>query len=180
ADEALAKIVEAVGGDEQADRIGRQLAQLLGLESGEAAPEETLWAIRRFIEALARRQPVAFVIDDLQWAGTALLDLVEYLADWVVDAPLLLACMARPELLDIRPSWGGGKLNATSINLEPLSASETGTLVANLLAIEAVDAAVRERVVAASEGHPLFAEEMLAMLVEDGLVERRGAAWHAV
>ena len=68
-----------------------------------------------------------------------MLDLVEYLADWVVDTPLLIACMARPELLEARPAWGGGKLNATSINLEPLSASECGTLVANLLAIDTVD-----------------------------------------
>jgi class 3 adenylate cyclase/tetratricopeptide (TPR) repeat protein len=177
AEGALAKIVDAVGDDEHAERIGRQLAQLLGLESGEAAGEETLWAIRRFLEGLARRQPVAFVIDDVQWAEPTMLDLIEYLADWVAEAPLLLACMARPELLDARPTWGGGKLNATSINLEPLSASETGTLVANLLAIDTVDATVRERVVAASEGHPLFAEEMLAMLVEDGLVVRSGTSW---
>jgi class 3 adenylate cyclase/tetratricopeptide (TPR) repeat protein len=179
AEEALAKIVDAVGDDEHAERIGRQLAQLMGLESGEAAGEETLWAIRRFLEGLARRRPLAFVIDDVQWAEPTMLDLIEYLADWVVDAPLLLACMARPELLDARPSWGGGKLNATSISLEPLSAPETGALVANLLAIDTVDPAVRERVVAASEGHPLFAEEMLAMLVEDGLVVRTGTSWVA-
>jgi len=179
AEETLTRIVDVVANDEHADRIGRQLAQVLGLETGEAAPEETLWAIRRFLEGLARRQPIALVIDDLQWAEPTMLDLVEYLADWVVDVPLLVACMARPELLDVRPSWGGGKLNAMSINLEPLTASETETLVANLLAIDTVEAAVREHVVAASEGHPLFAEEMLAMLVEDGLVVRSGTAWIA-
>jgi len=179
ADEVLAKIVDAVADDEHAKRIGRQLAQLLGVRSGEAAGEETLWAIRHFLEGLAHRHPIAFVIDDVQWAEPTMLDLIEYLADWVVEAPLLLACMARPELLDARPAWGGGKLNATSINLEPLSASETETLVANLLAIDTVDAAVREQIVEASEGHPLFAEEMLAMLVEDGLVVRSGTSWVA-
>jgi hypothetical protein len=83
------------------------------------------------------------VIDDVQWAEPTMLDLIEYLADWAVNTPLLIACMARPELLDARPSWGGGKLNATSINLEPLTADETGTLVANLLAIDTIDANVR-------------------------------------
>jgi hypothetical protein len=181
ADEALEKIVGAIADDEHAARIGRQLAQLLGLEIGEAAPEETLWAIRRFLEGLGRQQPVAFVIDDVQWAEPTMLDLIEYLADWAVDTPLLIACMARLELLDARPSWGGGKLNATSINLEPLTADETGSLVANLLdTIDTIDPAVRKHVVAASEGHPLFAEEMLAMLVDDGRVERRGTSWVAV
>jgi class 3 adenylate cyclase/tetratricopeptide (TPR) repeat protein len=180
ADEALAKISALISDDEHADRIARQLAQILGLAGGEAAPEETLWAIRRFLEGVARRQPVAFVIDDVQWAEPTMLDLIEYLADWVVDTPLLIACMARPELLEARPAWGGGKLNATSINLEPLSASECGMLVANLLAIDTVDPVVRERVAAAAEGHPLFAEEMLAMLVDDGRVVREGSEWVAV
>jgi class 3 adenylate cyclase/tetratricopeptide (TPR) repeat protein len=179
-DEALAKISALISDDEHADRIARQLAQILGLAGGEAAPEETLWAIRRFLEGIARRQPVAFVIDDVQWAEPTMLDLIEYLADWVVDTPLLIACMARPELLEARPAWGGGKLNATSINLEPLSVSECGTLVSNLLAIDTVDPIVRERVAAAAEGHPLFAEEMLAMLVDDGRVVREGSEWVAV
>jgi class 3 adenylate cyclase/tetratricopeptide (TPR) repeat protein len=180
ADEALAKISALISDDEHADRIARQLAQILGLAGGEAAPEETLWAIRRFLEGVARRQPVAFVIDDVQWAEPTMLDLIEYLADWVVDTPLLIACMARPELLEARPAWGGGKLNATSINLEPLSATECGTLVANLLAIDTVDPLVRERVAAAAEGQPLFAEEMLAMLVDEGRVVREGSEWVAV
>ena len=180
ADEALAKLSALISDDEHADRIARQLAQILGLAGGEAAPEETLWAIRRFLEGVARRRPVAFVIDDVQWAEPTMLDLIEYLADWVVDTPLLIACMARPELLEARPAWGGGKLNATSINLEPLSASECGMLVANLLAIDTVDPVVRERVAAAAEGHPLFAEEMLAMLVDDGRVVREGSEWVAV
>ncbi|HEX2423664.1 MAG TPA: adenylate/guanylate cyclase domain-containing protein [Actinomycetota bacterium] len=179
-DEALAKISALISDDEHADRIARQLAQILGLAGGEAAPEETLWAIRRFLEGVARRQPVAFVIDDVQRAEPTMLDLIEYLADWVVDTPLLIACMARPELLEARPAWGGGKLNATSINLEPLSVSECGTLVSNLLAIDTVDPIVRERVAAAAEGHPLFAEEMLAMLVDDGRVVREGSEWVAV
>ena len=108
-----------------------------------------------------------------------MLDLVDYLADWVVDTPLLLACMARPELLELRPAWGGGKLNATAINLEPLSKSECATLVENLLAIDTVDPVVRERVATAAEGHPLFAEEMIAMLVDDGRLVREGTAWVA-
>ena len=120
-----------------------------------------------------------FVIDDIQWAEPTLLDLIEYIADWSRDSPILLACMARPELLEIRPAWGGGKLNATAIALEPLSTEECQTLVANLLAVDEVAADVRERVAAAAEGHPLFAEEMLATLVDEGLLVREDGLWVA-
>ena len=87
--------------------------------------------------------------------------------------------MARPELLEVRPAWGGGKLNATAIALEPLSTEECQTLVANLLAVDAVASDVRDRVAAAAEGHPLFAEEMLATLVDDGLLVREDGRWVA-
>jgi predicted ATPase len=81
---------------------------------GEASREETFWAIRRLLEGMARTRPVALVIDDMQWAEPTMLELVEHIADWAVDAPILVACMARPELLEVSPGWGGGKLNATS------------------------------------------------------------------
>ena len=140
----------------------------MGLEGGEAVREETFWAIRRLLEGMARTRPVALVIDDMQWAEPTMLELVEHIAEWAIDTPILVACMARPELLEASPGWGGGKLNATSISLEPLSASDLGSLVANLLAVDRIDPTVRDRIVQAAEGHPLFAEETLAMLVEQG------------
>jgi class 3 adenylate cyclase/tetratricopeptide (TPR) repeat protein len=172
------KLLELLGDDADRDRIADRVAQVIGA-GGEAVPEETLWAVRRLLESMASSRPVVFVIDDIQWAEPTLLDLIEYIADWSRDAPILLACMARPELLEARPSWGGGKLNATAIALEPLSTDECQTLVANLLAVDDVAPDVRERVAAAAEGHPLFAEEMIATLVEDGLLVNEDGRWVA-
>ncbi len=97
-----------------------------------------------------------------------------------MDSPILLACMARPELLEVRPGWGGGKLNATAIALEPLSTEECRSLVANLLAIERVDPATFASGSRPSpKGYPLFAEEILAMLVDEGLDRRADRTWVA-
>ena len=146
---------------------------------GETAPEETLWAIRTLLERLAADRPVVFAIDDLQWAEPTFLELVEHVADFARDAPILLACMARPELLDDHPGWAGGKLNATSILLEPLDPEECGTLVANLLADDSVDAAVRARIAEAAEGHPLYAEEITGLLVDEGRLVLKEGRWVA-
>ena len=124
-----------------ARRVGRGRRQDRGAgragdrdRGSETAPEETFWAIRTLLEHLAADRPLVFAIDDLQWAEPKFLELVEHVADFARDAPILLACMARPELLDDHPGWAGGKLNATSILVEPLGPEECGTLVANLLA----------------------------------------------
>ena len=135
--EVRAKLLELLGDDADRDRVADRVAQVIGA-GGEAVPEETLWAVRRLLESMASSRGVVFVIDDIQWAEPTLLDLIEYVADWSRDAPILLACMARPELLEVRPAWGGGKLNATAIALEPLSTEECQALVANLLAIDDV------------------------------------------
>ncbi len=176
---SLGMIASLVPDDDQSERIARHVAQVMGLAGGDAAPEETFWAIRRLLEGMARTRPVAFVVDDLQWAEPTMLELIEHIADWAVDAPILVACMARPELLELRPGWGGGKLNAATISLEPLSSSECSSLVANLLAIDLLDPALRDRIVEAAEGLPLFAEETLAMLIEEGRVVRLGETWAA-
>jgi class 3 adenylate cyclase/tetratricopeptide (TPR) repeat protein len=139
--------------------------------------EETFSAVRTLLEVTARRGPVVAVIDDLQWAEPTLLDLVEYLADWTGEVPLLLVCVARPELLDLRPGWGGGKKNAATAYLESLSDADAHALVANALGEAALPASVEKRVVDAAEGNPLFLEEVLAMLMDSGLVERSGERW---
>jgi len=170
------KVCRVLDGDEHQGVVCSRVSQLLGVaELG--SPEETFWAVRRFIESVARQGPLVVILDDVHWAEPTLLDLVEHIADWSRDVPLLLACMARQELLDVRPAWGGGKLNATTISLEPLSEDESIELIANLVEAAEVPSEVGERVASAAEGNPLFVEEMLAMLVDEGLLTRDGARW---
>ena len=105
------------------------LALILGDDTASGSPEEIAWAFRKLLEARAAERPVVVVFDDLHWGEPTFLDLVEHVADLSRDAPILLLCMARPELLDERPAWGGGKLNATTALLEPLAPDETAELL---------------------------------------------------
>ena len=132
------------------------------------SPPETQLAFRRLLEARAAARPQVVVIDDLQWAEPVFVDLVEHVADLSRDAPLFLLCVARTELLDLRPGWGGGKLNATSLLLEPLGPDECAELMERLGADAPLPDDLRERITAASAGNPLYVEEMLAMLREGG------------
>ena len=177
---ARAKLAALVGRGNHAETIAERAGQAIGIPGSQSAPEETLWAIRVLLERLAAERPVVFLIDDLQWAEPKFLELVEHVADLAQDAPILLACMARPELLDDHPGWAGGKLNATSILLEPLGANECGTLVANLLADDTVDEAVRTRIAEAAEGHPLYAEEITGLLVDEGRLVLKKGRWVAI
>ena len=180
-DEATAKIASLFDG--HGEQEGRALAQLLtqacGMRAVTTSSEESAWAVRRLFEMLAQRGPLIVVIDDLQWAEPTLLDLIEYVADWTQNASLLLLCMSRPELLDQRPGWAGGKLNATSILLEPLTPQETEKLIENLLDGGLLDSEAKSLILASADGNPLFAEEMTAMLLEEGLLQRTNDGWVA-
>jgi class 3 adenylate cyclase/tetratricopeptide (TPR) repeat protein len=178
-DEDPSKIADHVGDDENAELIAARVSAAVGLTKGASPKEETSWAVRKLLEAEARERPLVVVFDDIQWGQQTFLDLVEHVADLSREAPILLVCLARPELLDARPGWGGGKFNATSVLLEPLGEEEASELIDNLLGRAELDAAVRERVAEAAEGNPLFVEEMLAMLIDDGLLERRNGSWIA-
>jgi DNA-binding SARP family transcriptional activator/tetratricopeptide (TPR) repeat protein len=168
ADASLAKLTELLAGEEQGELAAQRLAELLGLTEELTGAEEGFWAVRTFFEAVARRRPLVVVFDDIHWGERTFLDLVDHIADWAHDVPLLLVCIARPELLDNRPDWGGGKLNATSIRLESLSREESAQLVNNLSATQRLDRDAKRQVVEAADGNPLFVEEMLALLLEDG------------
>ncbi|MGZ8652870.1 MAG: ATP-binding protein, partial [Actinomycetota bacterium] len=170
------KVCAVLEGDELQESVCARVSQLLGVEEA-AAPEETHWAIRRFLEARAREWPLVVVFDDIHWAEPALLDLIEHIADLSRDAPLLLLSMARGELLDIRPAWSGGKLNATTLSLEPLADEECQQLIANLLGSVGLPREVAERITGAAEGNPLFVEEMLSMLIDDERLVRSGDSW---
>ena len=150
----------------------RAIQAVLGDGTLVASVEEIAWAMRKLLEAVAAAGPLVVVLDDIHWGEEAFLDLVDHVADLSRDAPILLLCMARPELLDRRPGWGGGKLNATTVLLEPLAADDADALVAHLLAGVQADQALRKRILDAAEGNPLFVEEMVALLREspDGSV----------
>jgi len=176
-DVARAKVHGLLVGEPDADRVAERISQAVALDETDAPLEETFWAIRRLLESLARERPLVVVIDDLHWAAPTMLELVEHAVDWTRDSPILLLAMGRPELLDARPGWGGGMLNATTILLEPLSEVECGELVDQVLGNAPADPAIRRRITDASEGNPLFAEELVAMLVDDGHLRREGGTW---
>ena len=132
------------------------------------SPPETQLAFRRLLEARAAERPQVVVVDDLQWAEPVFIDLVEHVADLSRDAPIFLLCVARTELLDVRPDWGGGKMNATSILLEPLGDDECEALIGNLLGDAQLEGDLLDRITTASAGNPLYVEEMLAMVREHG------------
>jgi class 3 adenylate cyclase/tetratricopeptide (TPR) repeat protein len=138
---------------------------------GGTLPNEVPWAVRTVLEEVAGERPLVVVFDDIQWGEPTFLDLVDHVADLSRGAPILLLCIARPEFLDQRPGWGGGKLNATTILLEPLAPAECSELIA---VHGGVDDDVAERILTAAEGNPLFVEEMVALVQEDGDVRVPG------
>ena len=172
------KVCSVLEGDEHQELVCRHVSQLMGVAEV-AAGEDTFWAIRRFFEASARALPLVLVFDDIHWGEPTFLDLVEHIADWSRGSSILLLCMARSDLLDVRPSWGGGKLNAATVSLEPLSDDQAEALISNLLGAAELPTGIAERIVQTAEGNPLFVEEMMAMLVDDGLIVRAGDRWIA-
>jgi hypothetical protein len=127
---ARARLRRLLGTGEDSERVAARVAQLIGLDAAPAPAEEAAWAFRRLLELLAGRGPLVVVLDDLHWAEPGLLDLVEHVADYGRGAPILLVAMARPEFLEDRPGWAGGKLNATTLLLEPLGDAEATQLLA--------------------------------------------------
>jgi len=171
------KIVALMGADQRASATADHVAAIIGLSEAPSSSEETFLAIRSVYESIAMARPLAIVFDDVQWAEPSFLDLIEHLADTSRGTPILLLVIARPELLDDRPGWAGGKVRSTSVLLGPLSEADVSRLVANLLGVSAASPSVERKITEAAEGNPLFVEEFLAMLIEDGLVRRAGDEW---
>ena len=162
------RLVELLDGVEDADRIASRVGGAIGIADSAGAPEETMWAVRRLLEHLARERPLIVGFDDLQWAESTFLDLIEYLLGWSRDAPILIVCLARPDLLDRHPAWLAVRPGTKSIELEPLSAPEAEALLDLIRGETEVDPEVLAKITAAAEGNPLFVEQMLAMLTENG------------
>ena len=185
AEQAWEKLLGAVDGlmtfssSEQAEPPERRAAvigRLLGIDAPLEAnqPEDDpqrmreafFSAVRSVIEGMARRRPLVLVFEDIHWADHGMLDLVEYLAQWV-RGPLVLFCLARDELLDRRAHWGGGRLAATSILLEPLTVGETRDLVASVIGVDDAGADAVAAIAERAGGNPFFAEEMARRLADE-------------
>ncbi len=168
-DGVRARMRELVADQADGPEIVARLTSVFGFDESPAPAEEIAWAVRRLLETLASDRPVLVVVDDLQWAEPAFLELVEYLGSWARDVPIVIVCLARPELLDARPAWGGGQANSTSMLLAPLTDEESRRLAVDVLGGE-LDAAAFGVIAGTAEGNPLFLEEVLGMLVEDGIL----------
>ena len=163
-----ARIEDLLEGEPDAERIASRVAGAIGITGTAGAPEETMWAVRRLLEHIARERPLIVAFDDLQWAERTFLDLIEYLVGWSRDAPILIVCLARPDLLDRHPSWLAATPSATSVALEPLSPPEAEALLELLRGETKLSPQLLTRIKDAAEGNPLFVEQMLAMLTENG------------
>jgi class 3 adenylate cyclase/predicted ATPase len=148
--------------------VPREIGQI-DSEDPERVRESFFSALRSLIEAMARRRPLVLAFEDIHWADEGMLDVIEHLAQWV-RAPLMLLCLTRDELLERRPSWGGGRRNATQLFLEPLTVEDTRELVTALMP-EGGGAEVAPVVAERSGGNPLFAEEMVRRIREEGSAE---------
>jgi len=179
AETAREKLTTLLEGADERDAIVERIAAAIGLSDSAIPSEEIFWGVRKLLETIARPQPLIVVIDDLHWAEPTMLDLVEHIADWSHEAPILLLAVARPEMLDVRPQWGGGKMNATTILLEPLTADDSAELVGNLINDETLARAVQSRIGETAEGNPLFVEELVAMLVDEGVLRRVNGSWQS-
>ncbi|MGH3019692.1 MAG: ATP-binding protein, partial [Gaiellaceae bacterium] len=174
---AHARLVGLLSGEEDADLVARKVAAAVGLGTGAVATEEASWAVRRLFEALARDEPLVVVFDDIQWGEETFLDLLEHVVGWSRGAPILVVCLARPELGDVRPGWGDGRPNAEPVLLEQLADDDCHLLVQRLLGEGELDEQVLAHLVERGGGNPLFIEELLAMLLDDGLLERENGRW---
>jgi class 3 adenylate cyclase/tetratricopeptide (TPR) repeat protein len=164
---AKEKLIECCGDEAIAELLGLASGVMEAVE-GERGQPEIAWAAREFVDELADVQPLILVFEDIHWAEEPLLELIDHLAQWVRERALLILCLARPELLDVRPGWGGGRVRSTAIELEPLAREESEALAEALLAEHDVPENVRARLLDKTEGNPLFVEETVRMLLEEG------------
>ena len=154
---------------EEASLIASRLSRAVGFQPGAVPVEEIQWATRRLLEAVAHREPLVVVIEDIHWAAATLLDLLEHLATFATAAPLLVICLARPELLEGRPGWASaGGERASFLRLDPFSATESRELLEQLGRDLALTPRDEADLLTAAEGNPFFLQQLVAMRAEAG------------
>jgi class 3 adenylate cyclase len=157
------------GGEDAAARV----ASAVGLAATDFPLDEVFWGTRKLLELQALRQPLVVVFEDIHWAESAFLDLIEHVRS-TAAAPLLLVCAARPDLLEQRPDWAE---QGPLFELQPLSEEESAQVIEHLLGDAAIPAEVRARIITAAEGNPLFVQQVLSMMIDDGLLRREDGRW---
>jgi class 3 adenylate cyclase/tetratricopeptide (TPR) repeat protein len=166
-DVAVEKLRECCPAEAVADLLGLATGVLEAVH-GERSQQEIAWAAREWAQLMAQTQPLVLVFEDIHWAEEPLLELIEHITAWVREGPLLILCLARPELLDVRPDWGGGRVRATSIELEPLTREDSEILIDALSDGTEVSAETRWLLLEKTEGNPLFLEEVMRNVEECG------------
>lgn len=174
---AMAKIAALLPGEKQATAIAERVSALIGFGEGQFQHLEGFWGVRKLLESLARDAPLVVSIEDVHWAQPTLLDLIEYVSVKATDAPILLLCSARQELLERRPGWSSEVTAGQTIPLEPLGETQSQRLIENLVGQAVLPTEVRKGITDAAEGNPLFVEEMFSMLIDDGLLRRDNGQW---
>ncbi|MFZ0492800.1 MAG: AAA family ATPase, partial [Acidimicrobiia bacterium] len=179
--EALDKLRTAVAGvvDDaaRAEWIEVRLGPLVGTGASEEAADraELFKAWLQFFEALAARNPLILLIEDAHWADQPMVDFLEYLVDWAIDSPILLVLTARPELFTDHPEWGGGKRNAATIVLTPLSDADSAALLTAMLPRKVMPAEAQQAILERCGGNPLYVTEFVRYAADKGLVDDVGA-----
>jgi predicted ATPase/class 3 adenylate cyclase len=163
-------------GEQLADATSR-IESGIGLSQDQYGKDELFWGIRAVLEELARRRPLVVVFDDIHWAEPTFLDLIEDILDAALGVPLLLVCAARHELREDRPSFAAGRRAASQIELAELSRTESGRVVRNLLGEASLPKPLERRILGLAEGNPLFLEQMLSMLIDDGRLREQAGRW---
>jgi len=166
-DVAIEKLRQCCPAEAVADLLGLATGVLEAVH-GERSQQEISWAAREWAQLMAQTQPLILVFEDIHWAEEPLLELIEHMTAWVGDGSLLILCLARPELLDVRSDWGGGRVRATSIELEPLGEDESEQLIDALSEDGNISPETRRALLEKTEGNPLFLEEVMLSLAECG------------
>ena len=163
-------------GAEHADAAPR-IESLMGFGSGSYGKDELLWSVRAVLETVARRQPLVVIFDDIHWAEQIFLDAVEYVADTSHGVPLLILCAARHELLEEFPRFLARRDAASRIELHELTRRDTAQVLGNLLGDLRLPVSLEDRILSVANGNPFFAEQMISMLIDSGVIREQGGGW---
>jgi class 3 adenylate cyclase/tetratricopeptide (TPR) repeat protein len=178
-EEAVTKLEALLAPADDARSAAEAIAQLTGLLETRGVVEEGFWAVRRLFAGLASARPLVVLLDDAQWAEATLLGLIENVLRHTESVPIVLLCASRPDLLERRPDWGGSFRGSTTVLLDPLDDAACDRLIAELLDEPDPALEIRDHVAARAEGNPLFVEQMLSMLIDDGRLVQHDGRWFA-